>query len=121
MPNKYAVYMHDTPSKHLFGGDYRFMSHGCVRVQGVYDLAAWLLRDSLGAPDGLWSRQALEAKIAEGQHEEVRLSNPVPVAWVYLTGWANADGVANFRDDVYGLDAVGAPAEARADPSLPQN
>ena len=38
MPNKLAVYMHDTPSKRLFGGDYRFLSHGCVRVQGVYDL-----------------------------------------------------------------------------------
>ena len=38
MPNKLAVYMHDTPSKGLFGADYRFLSHGCVRVQGVYDL-----------------------------------------------------------------------------------
>ncbi len=119
MPNKFAVYMHDTPSKHLFGADYRFLSHGCVRVQGVYDLAAWLLRDSLGAPDGLWSREAIEAKIAEGQHEEVRLNAPVPVTWVYLTGWANGDGIANFRDDVYGIDTVGTAAEARADPTLP--
>ncbi|WP_207388354.1 L,D-transpeptidase family protein [Lichenihabitans psoromatis] len=118
MPNKYAVYMHDTPAKHLFGGDYRFLSHGCVRVQGVYDLAAWLLRDSLGAPDGLWSREAIEARIADGQHEEVRLKQAVPVSWVYLTGWANGDGVANFRDDVYGIDTVGAPAEARADPAV---
>lgn len=121
MPNKFAVYMHDTPSKHLFGGDYRFLSHGCVRVQGVYDLAAWLLKDSLGAPDGLWSREAIEGKIAEGQHEEVRLNKAVPVAWVYLTGWANGDGVANFRDDVYGIDTVGS-AEARADPAaVPSN
>ena len=37
MPNKYAVYMHDTPSKRFFGADFRFLSHGCVRVQGVYD------------------------------------------------------------------------------------
>ena len=43
MPNKLAVYMHDTPSKRLFGADYRFLSHGCVRVQGVYDYAEWLL------------------------------------------------------------------------------
>ena len=119
MPNKFAVYMHDTPSKHLFGGDYRFLSHGCVRVQGVYDLAAWLLKDSLGAPDGgIWSREAIEGKIGDGQHEEVRLNKPVPVAWVYLTGWANGDGVANFRDDVYGIDTVGAAAEARIDPAL---
>ena len=48
MPNKLAVYMHDTPSKRLFGADYRFLSHGCVRVQGVYDLAAWLLEGTSG-------------------------------------------------------------------------
>ena len=44
MPNPDAVYMHDTPSRNLFANDYRFLSHGCVRVQGVYDLAAWLLQ-----------------------------------------------------------------------------
>ncbi len=48
MPNKLAVYMHDTPSKRLFGADYRFLSHGCVRVQGVYDLAEWLLQGTPG-------------------------------------------------------------------------
>ena len=48
MPNKEAVYMHDTPSKRLFGADYRFLSHGCVRVQGVYDFAAWLLEGTSG-------------------------------------------------------------------------
>lgn len=116
MPNKFAVYMHDTPGKRLFGGDDRFLSHGCVRVQGVNDLAAWLLKDSLGAPDGLWSAAGIEDKIAEGEHEEIKLARPVPVAWVYMTGWANGDGVANFRDDVYGIDTVGAAAEARIDP-----
>ena len=49
MPNKLAVYMHDTPSKRLFGADYRFLSHGCVRVQGVYDYAQWLLEGTPGA------------------------------------------------------------------------
>jgi murein L,D-transpeptidase YcbB/YkuD len=115
MPNKYAVYMHDTPSKRFFGADFRFLSHGCVRVQGVYDLAAWLLQGTPGAPDGTWTRDAVSGKIAGGEHQEVRLTTAVPVAWVYLTGWSNGDGEVNFRDDVYGLDTVGAPAEARAD------
>ena len=57
MPNKLAVYMHDTPSKGLFGADYRFLSHGCVRVQGVYDLAAWLLEGTGGGPSGGWTRR----------------------------------------------------------------
>jgi L,D-transpeptidase YcbB len=106
MPNKLAVYMHDTPSKGLFGADYRFLSHGCVRVQGVYDLAEWLLQ---GTPDGstAWDKQALMAKVKQGEREDVRLAKIVPVVWVYLTGWANGDGPVNFRDDVYGIDTVG--------------
>ena len=115
MPNKYAVYMHDTPSKRFFGADFRFLSHGCVRVQGVYDLAAWLLQGTPGTADGTWTRDTVADKIAGGEHEEVRLATAVPVAWVYLTGWADASGAVHFRDDVYSLDTVGAPAEARAD------
>ncbi len=116
MPNKLAVYMHDTPSKRLFGADYRFLSHGCVRVQGVYDLAAWLLQGT-GGPDGAWSKEAMLQKVKEGSPYEVRLSRPVPVIWVYLTGWSNGDGPANFRDDVYGLDTVAGPqASAQLQP-----
>ncbi len=66
MPNKYAVYMHDTPSKRFFGADMRFLSHGCVRVQGVYDLAAWLLQGTPGSPDGLWTRDTISASIEGG-------------------------------------------------------
>ena len=107
MPNKLAVYMHDTPSKRLFGADYRFLSHGCVRVQGVYEYAEWLLQGTPGGPNGVWDKAAMEAKVKEGAPIDIRLIKPVPVIWVYLTGWSNGDGPANFRDDVYGLDAVG--------------
>ncbi|MBV8472533.1 MAG: L,D-transpeptidase family protein [Hyphomicrobiales bacterium] len=104
MPNKLAVYMHDTPSKRLFGADYRFLSHGCVRVQGVYDYAEWLLEGTSGGPDGAWDKNALLAEIKTGAREDIKLVHPVPVIWVYLTGWSNEAGVANFRDDVYGID-----------------
>ena len=114
MPNKLAVYMHDTPSKRLFGADYRFLSHGCVRVQGVYDYAAWLLE---GTPGG-WDKAALEAKIREGAPYNVTLAKAVPVIWVYLTGWSNGDGPADFRDDVYNIDTVGEPqVSAQAAPA----
>jgi L,D-transpeptidase YcbB len=118
MPNKLAVYMHDTPSKGLFGGDYRFLSHGCVRVQGVYDLAQWLLQGTGGGPEGVWDKAALQAKIKEGAPYDIKLAKEVPVIWVYLTGWSNGDGPANFRDDVYGIDTVGeAQASAQASPA----
>ncbi|MGD9544110.1 MAG: L,D-transpeptidase family protein [Methylocystis sp.] len=101
MPNSHSVYMHDTPSRNLFANDYRFLSHGCVRVQGVVDLAAWLLD---GASGPQMSKDEIVQKIASGAREEARLSQYVPVAWVYMTGWASADGVVHFRDDVYHLD-----------------
>src|SRR5271163_2122402 len=118
MPNKLAVYMHDTPSKGLFGADYRFLSHGCVRVQGVYDYAEWLLQGTGGGPSGAWDKAALEAKIKEGAPYDIKLAKAAPVIWVYLTGWSNGDGPANFRDDVYGVDTVGeAQASAQATPA----
>jgi murein L,D-transpeptidase YcbB/YkuD len=116
MPNKHAVYMHDTPSKRLFASDYRFLSHGCVRVEGVYDLAAWLLEGSSGSPTGRWDRAAIQRKIASGERVDASLARPVPVIWVYMTGWASADGTVHFRNDIYGVDTVGGRARAaRAD------
>ena len=114
MPNTDAVYMHDTPSKKYFGGDYRFLSHGCVRVEGVYDLASWLLEGAGGAPNGRWDKQALLAKVATTEHVDIKLPAPVPVIWVYMTGWANGDGVAHFRDDIYEYDRIGGRARAAA-------
>ena len=107
MPNKLAVYMHDTPGKALFGRDFRFLSHGCVRVQGVHDYAAWLLEDTPGA----WTTNALLNKEKDKERYDVKLSHAVPVIWTYLTGWSNEDGIVNFRSDVYGLDPA---AEANA-------
>ena len=89
MPNKLAVYMHDTPSKRLFGADYRFLSHGCVRVQGVYDYAEWLLQGTPGGPNGVWDKEALLDKMKTGARDDIKLSHAVPVIWVYLTGWSN--------------------------------
>lgn len=98
MPNSEAVYMHDTPKKTLFRNDVRFNSSGCARIEGVRDLAAWLLEGSE------WNRQSIEDEIAKGERKNISLKKQVPVAWVYLTGWQGADGQVQFRDDIYGLD-----------------
>lgn len=98
MPNSDAVYMHDTPKKTLFRNDVRFNSSGCARIEGVRDLAAWLLEGSE------WNRQGIEDEIAKGERKNITLKKSVPVAWVYLTGWQGADGQVQFRDDIYGLD-----------------
>ncbi|MEA2856475.1 MAG: L,D-transpeptidase YcbB [Methylobacteriaceae bacterium] len=117
MPNKLAVYMHDTPSKRLFSADYRFLSHGCVRVEGVYDLAAWLLEGAGGSPAGTWDKLELLQKIASGEREDIKLARAVPVIWVYMTGWASADGTVHFRDDVYGIDGESEQTTAQIQPA----
>jgi murein L,D-transpeptidase YcbB/YkuD len=103
MPNKHAVYMHDTPKKQLFAQDARFHSSGCVRVADVADFAEWLLRGTIGQ-GGPWTREGIDTAIASATRQDIRLDKPIPVAWVYLTGYATADGAVHFRDDVYGLD-----------------
>jgi L,D-transpeptidase YcbB len=100
-PSKDGVYMHDTPSKNLFGEDFRFHSSGCVRVQNIRELVNWLLADTPG-----WSRVEIDAVIKSGAREDVRLAHPVPLYWVYITAWATSDGVVQFRDDIYGRDGL---------------
>jgi L,D-transpeptidase YcbB len=107
MPNKDGVYMHDTPSKGLFGENNRFHSSGCVRVQNVRELVDWLLRDTPG-----WDRPQIDQAIRGGGRIDAKLRQPVPVHWVYITAWADADGVVQFRDDIYNLDGVGQMAQA---------
>lgn len=109
MPNNQAVYMHDTPSKRFFRRNYRFLSHGCVRVKNVYDLAVWLLRDT----PGRWNKKAINRQVNRGKRRDVRLSSAVPVAWIYMTGWASSDGVVHFRDDIYKVDRIGGKRAAR--------
>ncbi len=99
MPNSYAVYMHDTNQKTHFSHEYRFESHGCVRVDNVRDLAAWLLQDS-----PKWGRVEIDAAIAAGQRQDIKLQRKVPVAWIYLTAWMSRDQIVNFRDDIYDQD-----------------
>jgi murein L,D-transpeptidase YcbB/YkuD len=105
MPNKHSVYMHDTPLKQLFGQSARAFSSGCVRVEKVFELLAWLLGEQGG-----WSLAKVDAQIASGNKLDVKLARPVPVHFVYLTAFAGGNGVAQFRPDIYGRDAsFGAP------------
>lgn len=104
MPNREAVYMHDTPSKRLFARDDRFHSSGCVRVESVRDLVAWLLAPMPGPGGGPWDRRDVDDLLVTDTRKDIRLKEPVPVIWTYLTGYVTPDGVTHFRDDVYGLD-----------------
>jgi murein L,D-transpeptidase YcbB/YkuD len=99
MPNKHAVYMHDTPLKRLFGQSSRAFSSGCVRVERIFELTAWLLEPNKG-----WTLERVEAQVVSGKKLDVKLAAPVPVHFVYLTAFAGSNGVAQFRPDIYGRD-----------------
>ncbi|MGV7031853.1 L,D-transpeptidase family protein [Methylobacterium symbioticum] len=114
MPNRHAVYMHDTPSKSLFARSVRFHSHGCVRVGQVKEFVGWLLQGTEGpnGPGSTWGAIEIETGIADGERRDIKLPKPVPVTFVYLTGYATPDGRAHFRDDIYSLDTPGAAPPA---------
>jgi murein L,D-transpeptidase YcbB/YkuD len=97
-PNKYNVYIHDTPAKSLFAKDLRVYSHGCVRVENPVTLAEVLIKQQG------WSRDRIEKQIASGEQRIVKLTQKIPVYVTYITAFANKDGSVHFRRDIYGRD-----------------
>jgi murein L,D-transpeptidase YcbB/YkuD len=100
-PNKYNIYLHDTPSKSLFQRDVRAFSHGCVRLGDPFDFAYALLSAQTDDPVGQFQR-VLKTRT----ETVVKLDNPVPVHLVYFTAYPTSKGRMSYRRDVYGRDAA---------------
>lgn len=105
-PSPEGVYMHDTPSKGLFGGNDRFHSSGCVRVQNVREYVMWILKNTPG-----WTREAVAAALISGEHQDVQVADPIPLYFQYITGWATPSNIVEFRDDIYNRDGLGLPVD----------
>ena len=99
-PNEFNVYLHDTPAERLFARARRSFSHGCVRLAEPEKLAQYVLGDQ---PD--WTTDRIEQAMHAGQERTVKLARPIPVYLGYWTARVSADGLVQFSDDVYGLDA----------------
>ncbi len=112
--NEHQVYLHDTPSKSLFGSDYRFHSSGCVRVQNVKELITWMLSTTT---DG-WDRSRVDNTIRTGVREDVKLTTQVPLYLTYVTAWSTAEGVVHFRDDIYNRDGFSLAADGEVQANL---
>lgn len=97
-PNSYSIYLHDTPSRSLFGEEKRAFSHGCVRVNEPEKLANYLL-----SSEG-WSAEEVRKALLPGKERWVTLQEAVPVYIVYFTAWVENDGQLHFRPDVYDRD-----------------
>jgi murein L,D-transpeptidase YcbB/YkuD len=98
-PNKYLVYLHDTPSRELFNESTRAFSSGCIRVERPFELANLLLADRK------WNSDSTARTLATRRTRTVRLSRPTPVLLLYLTSGVDDQGRMNFRPDIYGRDA----------------
>jgi murein L,D-transpeptidase YcbB/YkuD len=97
-PNKYAVYLHDTPSKALFKNDYRAYSHGCMRVMNPWDFA-----DVLFTQENGWTVARLK-KLVGGPERRVDFPRPINVHITYFTAWVDDSGALQTRPDLYGHD-----------------
>ncbi len=112
-PNRHNVYLHDTPSRELFGRVERAFSSGCIRLERPLELAEYLLA---GDPD--WPSARIRSVASGAQETTVRLREPVPVHILYWTAFADEEGTVHFRPDVYDRDAPVRRALAEDPPSL---
>ena len=98
-PNKFSVYLHDTPARALFNKTKRSSSSGCIRVENPIELAEYLLK---GKPK--WDRDKILTTINMGKRRIMPIPDPIKVHVLYLTAWVEQNGTLNFRDDIYGKD-----------------
>jgi murein L,D-transpeptidase YcbB/YkuD len=100
-PNKFLVYQHDTPDKHLFGHDRRAYSHGCMRVQDPFKYGEVLL--SIAMPKEGYTQERLRRMIGSAE-QNINFPTPIPVHIVYQTAFVDESGKLVLRDDIYGRD-----------------
>lgn len=99
-PNRFAIYMHDTPKHDLFSQSTRNFSHGCIRVSDPLALAAF----ALGEEKQAWTAEKIKSTIDTGKRKVVQLTVPLSVHLTYQTTWVDKDGTIHFNRDVYGRD-----------------
>lgn len=100
--NKHAIFLHDTPYRHLFDKRQRLFSSGCIRLEKPEQLAAALLGDNFNpTPD---SANKVVELIETHQTVEHPLTQKVPMYLIYMTAWVDENGVVQFRPDIYQRD-----------------
>ncbi|MFV0515460.1 MAG: murein L,D-transpeptidase [Jhaorihella sp.] len=113
-PNKYNIYLHDTPQKALFQRETRAYSHGCIRLADPFDFAYAILDRQTEDPRGYFHRV-----LDSGRETKVELERKIPVHIIYRTAFTTPRGQIEFRRDVYGRDARIWDALQRAGVALP--
>ena len=101
-PNKFLVYQHDTPDKHLFAHSKRAYSHGCMRVQDPAKYAE--VMTGLGMPGSNYTADKIKSMFGNSEID-LRFTNQIPVHITYQTAFVDDAGHLQIRDDLYGRDA----------------
>src|SRR5713226_9477038 len=102
-PNKFLVYQHDTPDKHLFAKEERAFSHGCMRVQNPDQYAATLLNITM--PNERYTPDKIRSMYGHSEID-IKFPTPIPVNITYQTAFVDEAGKLQIRKDVYGRDAT---------------
>ena len=100
-PNDYAIYLHDTPHRELFAKTFRATSSGCIRVENPLQLVELLFNDPVR-----WNAAGIQAQLANGKTENIKLPVKVPVLLAYWTVDLSNDGRVIFKPDIYGYDTA---------------
>ena len=107
MPNEHAIFLHDTPSRHLFAQDNRALSHGCIRVEGARELA--MTMSMLGNATSKEDLPVIQAEVSEittsGEYTRYPMAKQWPVYITYFTMASDVDGKLRSFGDLYGRDA----------------
>ncbi len=98
-PNKYNIYLHDTPSKSLFVKTERAYSHGCIRLDNPVQFAEYLLKDN-----PKWDADRIQTVLDGKKNTRVSLDAKIPIYITYFTAWVDAEGLIRFQKDVYSRD-----------------
>ncbi len=101
LPNRYNIYLHDSPAKNLFDREVRTYSSGCVRLAKPFEFGYEILARQEADP-----KTYFHSVLDTGQETYVYLDEHVPVHITYCTAWAPPRGNPQYRDDVYGRDAA---------------
>lgn len=113
-PNKYNIYLHDTPQKNLFAREVRAFSHGCIRLADPFDFAYALLAKQEEDPKAFFHRV-----LRTGKETKVNLEQSVPVHLIYRTAYIGPKGAVQYRRDVYDRDRKIWEALQKAGVALP--
>jgi L,D-transpeptidase YcbB len=101
-PNKFQVYLHDTPEKKLFSYDKRAFSHGCMRVEDPTKFGEVMLSLAMSGP----TPNEHQIQKMFGQDEKTYSLQKQPMVHLtYQTVFVDESGKLHVDEDLYGFDA----------------